>query len=121
MTAQRYKGAMDPELHVVMRSLREARGLSLVEAAEGLGMSFSNLSKRERGVVGINVAAAREMAAFYGASFEWTIRSDDLEPNRYTEAQEQALQAFERILEGLTDDQADALRLVVESMGQLRQ
>jgi DNA-binding transcriptional MerR regulator/quercetin dioxygenase-like cupin family protein len=52
----------------VLRGMREARGLSLREAAAAAGLSISFLSAVERGTTGTSVASLQRLTSAYGAT-----------------------------------------------------
>lgn len=52
----------------VLRAMREARGLSLRDAALASGLSVSFLSAVERGITGTSVASLQRLTSVYGAT-----------------------------------------------------
>lgn len=56
----------DVELGQRIRSLRQSKGQSLSQVAEGSGLTVSFLSRLERGLTGVTVEKLRWLAAFWG-------------------------------------------------------
>jgi len=54
----------------LIRILREKKGLTLREMSEKVGISFSTLGKKERGIVSISELEREQLAEFFGLSLE---------------------------------------------------
>lgn len=100
----------------LLRDIRRQRGESLVNVAERAGLSFSQLAKRERDESPTAVQDLEQLGEAYGCEFHIIVHGDVRPKGALSAEQDAARAAFDRTIASMSDEQAEALKVLLDSV-----